>query len=70
MGGVSAFTTVDLILSGVPSLLEHTKHIAGARYMLCGSVWVKTAQSYCEAGSGWVPFPDWLENILAWRRYT
>lgn len=28
---VSAFTTVDLILSGVPSLLEHTKHIPGAR---------------------------------------
>lgn len=30
-GPVSAFSTVDLILSGVPSPLEHTKHIPGAR---------------------------------------
>lgn len=67
---VSAFTTVGLIFSGVPFLLEHTKHIPGARSTFCGSLWVKTAQSYCEAGSGWVPFPDWLENILAWCRYT
>lgn len=49
---------MDLILSGVPSLPEHTKPI---RELVKRSV----GKSYCEAGSGWVPLPDWLENILA-----